>query len=150
VATLDIDLAIDYFVADACYVCSSGILERNLHHYRADHAGFAVPAKTNLETKRLLIVPREYDLLKNATPFGHFAANGETFDRAKFEEGSAGHLTLHIIYTWKRGNDPVHFDFQHHSVNVNNFDPASRPDEYDRAAQIKISKKIMRTFRRQR
>src|SRR5438105_10076871 len=61
--------------------------------------GFSVPAKTNLQAKRLAIVPGDYDLLKNAEGFGRFTANGVTFDRATTEEGSAGHLTLHIIYT---------------------------------------------------
>ena len=70
--------------------------------------GFVLEPKTNLRSKQLVIVPGDYDLLKNATPFGHFSAKGETFERAKFEEGSAGHLDLHVIYTWKRGNNFVH------------------------------------------
>ena len=109
--------------------------------------GFAVPANTNLKSKRLIIIPDEYDLVKNAAPFGHFVANGLTFERTKFEEGSAGHLTLHVIYTWKHGNSAIHFDFEHRSVNVMNFDSSARPAEYDRAAQIKITEQIMSTFK---
>ncbi len=107
--------------------------------------GFAVPAKTNLKDKRLIIVAGDYELLKSAEGFGHFTAGNVTFERTKFEEGSAGHLTLHIIYTWKTKN--LHFDFQNRSVNVNNFDPPNRPAEYNRNAQIKLTEQIMSTFR---
>lgn len=106
--------------------------------------GFAVPAKTNLESKQLFIIPGEYDMLKSAKPFGQFTANGVTFKRAKFEEGSAGHLDLHVIYTPAGKN--LHFDFNHHSVDVLNFDPSNRPAEYNRAAQIKFTEQIMSTF----
>jgi len=109
--------------------------------------GFALPRKTNLVSKWLLIVSGDYDLLKAATPFGHFKANSITFERARFDEGSAGHLTLHIIYSWKHGKSAIHFDFEHRSVNIYNFDPSQRPAEYDRAAQIKITEQIMSTFR---
>jgi hypothetical protein len=96
----------------------------------------------------LLIVSGDYDLLKAATPFGHFKANSIAFERAKFDEGSAGHLTLHIIYSWKHGKSAMHFDFEHRSVNIYNFDPPQRPAEYDRAVQIKITEQIMSTFRK--
>jgi hypothetical protein len=107
--------------------------------------GFAVPGKTNLENKSLLIVSGDYDMLKGAKQLGRFTADNVTFERTKFEEGSAGHLTLHIIYTWKRKK--LHFDFQLRSVNVNNFDPSNRPAEYDRDAQIKFTEQIISTFR---
>jgi len=107
---------------------------------------FALPPKTNLRSKQLVIVAGEYDLLKSATPFGHFSANGMTFDRAKLEEGSAGNVTLHVIYTWNRGNNALHFDFEHRSVNRANFDPSNRPAEYNRDAQIKPTEQIMITF----
>jgi len=94
---------------------------------------------------RGLSVPGDYDLLKSAEGFGRFTAGNVTFERAKFEEGSAGHLTLHIIYTWK--GKKLHFDFQLRSVNVNNFDPSNRPAEYNRDAQIKLTEQIMSTFR---
>lgn len=110
--------------------------------------GFVLEPKTNLRSKQLVIVPGDYDLLKNATPFGHFSAKGETFERAKFEEGSAGHLDLHVIYTWKRGNNVVHFDFEDRSVNVYNFDPGQRPAEYNRDEEIKITEQSMSTFRK--
>jgi hypothetical protein len=110
--------------------------------------GFALPRKTNLESKGLLIVSGDYDLQKAATPFGHFKANSIEFERGKFEEGSLGHLTLHIIYSWKNGKSAIHFDFEHRSVNPYNFDPPQRPAEYDRAAQIKITEQIMSTFRK--
>ena len=108
--------------------------------------GFAVPGKTNLESKQLIIVSGDYDLLRNATPFGKFSTNGVMFSRAKFEEGSAGHSDLHIVYTWKHGKNAVHFDFKYRSVNIGNFDPANRPVEYNRADQIKLTEQMMRTF----
>ena len=107
--------------------------------------GFAVLVRTNLKDKRLIIVPGDYDLLKSAESFGRFTAGNVTFERAKLEEGSAGHLTLHIVYTWKSKN--LHFDFELRSVNVNNFDPFNRPAEYNRDTQIKLTEQIMSTFR---
>jgi hypothetical protein len=107
--------------------------------------GFAVPAKTNLEKTELVVVSGDYDFLKSAEPFGQFTANGVRFTRAKVEDGSAGHLDLHIIYTPTGKN--IHFDFDLHSVDIYVFDPGQRPTEYDRAAQIKITEQIMSTFR---
>jgi hypothetical protein len=107
--------------------------------------GFTVPTKTNLEKKELIVVSGDYDFLKSAEPFGQFTANGVTFKRAKVEDGSAGHLDLHIIYTPAGKN--IHFDFDLRSVDIYVFDPGQRPTEYDRAAQIKITEQIMSTFR---
>jgi hypothetical protein len=129
----------------------AGLTQETAQNYlvgSVQFTGFALPPKTNLRSKQLLIVSGQYDLLKSAAPFSHFSANGITFERAKFEEGSAGHLTLHVIYTWKRGTNAVHFDFEHRSVNIYNFDPSQRPAEYDRAGQIKITEQIMRTFQK--
>jgi hypothetical protein len=109
--------------------------------------GFAVPAKTNLQAKQLIIVPGKYDIMESATAFGHLTADGVTFKRLKAEEGSAGHLTLHMLYAWKKGSKEIHFDFAHRSVDVGNFDPYNRPAEYNRSAQIKMTEQIMRTFR---
>jgi hypothetical protein len=106
--------------------------------------GFAVPAKTNLDKKALIIVSGHYDFLKSAKPFGQFTASGITFRRAKFEDGHAGGLDLHIIYTPAGKN--LHFDFDLSSVNVLNFDPPNRPAEYNHAAQIKFTEQIMSTF----
>jgi hypothetical protein len=108
---------------------------------------FAVPAKSNLQAKELIIVPGKYDMLQSATAFGHFTAGGVTFNLLKAEEGSAGHLTLHIIYTWKRGSQEMEFDFAHRSVNVANFDPSNRPKEYSQAGQVKLTEQIMSTFK---
>jgi hypothetical protein len=129
----------------------TGLTQETTQNYlvgSVQFTGFALPPKTNLRSKQLLIVSGQYDLVKSAAPFGHFSANRITFERAKFEEGSAGHLTLHVIYTWKRGTNAVHFDFEHRSVNIYNFDPPQRPAEYDRAAQIKITEQIMSTFQK--
>jgi len=129
----------------------AGLTQETAQNYVAgsvQFTGFALPPKTNLRSKPLLIIPGQYDVLKSATPFGAFSANGITFERARFEEGSAGHLTLHVIYTWKRAANAVHFDFEHRSVNIYNFDPPQRPAEYDRATQIKITEQIMSTFRK--
>jgi hypothetical protein len=129
----------------------TGLTQETAQNYVAgsvQFTGFALPPKTNLRSKQLLIVSGQYDLLKSAAPFGHCSANGITFERAKFDEGSAGHLTLHIIYSWKHGKSAIHFDFEHRSVNIYNFDPPQRPAEYDRAAQIKITEQIMSTFQK--
>jgi len=129
-------------------ICLPAGVKRAVADYPKDSikfTGFAVPTKTNLESKDLIIVPGDYDVLKSADPFGRFTVGSVTFERAKFEEGSAGHLTLHIIYTWKRKN--IHFDFEHLSVNVMNFDPPNRPAGYNRDAQIKLTERIMSTFR---
>jgi len=110
-------------------------------------SGFALQPNTNLRSKQLTIVPGEYDMLKSATPFGQFAVNSMTFERAKLEEGSAGHLTIHNIYTWKHNKTVVHFDFEDRSVNILNFDPGQRPTEYSRSEEVKISEQIMSMFR---
>lgn len=115
---------------------------------RVVFAGFAVPPGTNLEAKTLIIVSGSYDELQGATPAGRLAAGGETFQRVEVDEGSAGHSTLHVIYTWKNSGKTVHFDFTHLAVNPLVYDPAQRPATYDRAAQIKLTEEIMRTFAR--
>jgi hypothetical protein len=109
--------------------------------------GFAVPPKTNLTSKQLAIVPGEYDALKGAKAFGSFNVNSVTFERVKFDEGSAGHSTLHIVYTWNSSKGSVHFDFADRGVDVYNFDPPERPAEYNRATQITMTEQIMRSFR---
>ena len=81
-------------------------------------------------------------------PAGSLTADGVVFKRVKANEGSAGHSTLHVIYTWKKNGKVMHFDFTHYAVNVGNFDPPNRPAEYDQAAQIKMSEEIMSTFKR--
>ena len=109
----------------------AGVIKEETTGYPAGSvlfSGFALQPKTNLRSKQLLIVAGEYDL------------------RAQFEEGSAGHLTAHLIYTWKDGNTEVHFDFEDRSVNIYNFDPGQRPTEYNRQDEIKISEQIMSTF----
>jgi hypothetical protein len=115
---------------------------------RVVFGGFAVPAGTNLEAKTLIIVNGNYDELQGATPSGSVTVDGVVFQRVQADEGSAGHSTLHVIYTWKKGAKVVHFDFTHLAVNVLNFDPPNRPKEYDRAAQIKLTEEIMSTFKR--
>jgi hypothetical protein len=128
-------------------ICLPAGIKRAAADYPKDSivfTGFTVPPKTNLRSKSLLIISGDYDLLKDAKRFGHFTAGNVTFERGRFEEGSAGHLTLHIIYTWKSKN--LHFDFELRSVNIYNFDPAQRPAEYNRAAQIKMTEQIMSTF----
>jgi len=129
-------------------ICLPAGIKRAVADYPKDStlfSGFAVPVRTNLKDKRLIIVPGDYDLLKGAETFDRFTAGNVTFERAKLEEGSAGHLTLHIVYTWKSKN--LHFDFELRSVNVNNFDPSNRPAEYNRDTQIKLTEQIMSTFR---
>ncbi len=128
-------------------ICLPAEVKRAVADYPKDSivfTGFTVPPRTNLRSKRLLIISGDYDLLKSAKSFGRFTAGNVTFERGRFEEGSAGHLTLHIIYTWKSKN--LHFDFELRSVNIYNFDPAQRPAEYNRAVQIKIAEQIMSTF----
>lgn len=90
--------------AQGFHIClPAGVNKETAESYPAGSilfTGFALPAKTNLRSKQLVIVPAEYDALKGARPFGSFNVNGVTFRRVKFDEGSAGHSTLHIVYTW--------------------------------------------------
>lgn len=113
---------------------------------RVVFSGFAVPTGTNLESKTLVIAPGSYVDMQGAAAFGEFTAGGVTFKRARLDDGSAGHSTLHIVYTWKTDGQPVHFDFTHRSVNPGVFDPGKRPAQYDRAAQL--TEEIMGTFAR--
>jgi hypothetical protein len=110
--------------------------------------GFTVPSGTNLQAKGLIVVPGNYDMLQGATAAGSLTVDGVVLKRAQADEGSAGHSTLHVIYTWKEGSKVVHFDFTHRAVNVGNFDPPNRPQEYNRAAQLKLTEEIMSTFKR--
>jgi hypothetical protein len=110
--------------------------------------GLPVPAGTNLESKQLIIVSGMDDNMQGSTAFGHLTVDGVTFQRVKASDGSAGHSTLHVIYTWTHNGKTLHFDFAHRAVNVLVFDPPNRPAEYDQAAQVKISEEIMHTFRR--
>jgi hypothetical protein len=110
--------------------------------------GFAVPPGTNLQEKKLVVVTGNYDEMQGAKAAGSLTADGVVLKRVQLDEGSAGHSTLHVIYTWKNGAKNVHFDFTHRAVNVGNFDPPNRPAEYDRPAQIQITEEIMRTFKR--
>ena len=75
-------------------------------------------------------------------------ADGVTFTRTKELDGSAGHMTYVIIYTWTHGGKTLHFDFSLFTVNVNVYPPASRPAEFDFAKQVKYSEEIMKTFHR--
>jgi hypothetical protein len=109
--------------------------------------GFAVPAGTNLQAKTLIVATGNYDLLQGANSPSTFTANGVALHRVLADEGSAGHSTLHVIYTWKKNGHSVHFDFTHRAVNVGNFDPPNRPQEYNQAAQIKLTEEIMSTFK---
>ena len=111
-------------------------------------SGFPVPAGTTLESKKLYIVSGPYNELSAASPFGHLIAGGVTFQRAKFDEGSAGHFDLHIIYTWTMGSKQLHFDFVHHSVDPGVYPPGQQPPNYNQAAQIKLTEEIMDTFKR--
>ncbi len=113
---------------------------------RVVFTGFKVPAGTNLEEKQVIVAPGKYALLRGAKAEGGISANAVYLKRAIVEEGSAGHSTLHIIYTWTNKGKSVHFDCTLRSVNVGNFDPANRPREYDRAAAMKWSESIAGSF----
>jgi len=130
----------------------AGVQQSNASGYPAGtviFTGFAVPAGTNLESKKLLIVPGAYsDIISSATAFGHFTADGVTFKRTKFGDGSAGHMDIHIIYTWTNGSKKLNFDFDLHSVNPGVYDPSNRPAEYNLNAQVKNTEEIMSTFKR--
>ena len=115
---------------------------------RLTFSGFPAPQGTNLQQKSLVVVSGSYDMLQGATPAGTLTADGVVFKRVRTDEGSAGHSTLHVIYTWQKAGKALHFDFTHYAVNVGNFDPPNRPPEYDKAAQIKLSEEIMSTFMR--
>ena len=110
--------------------------------------GFPVPKGTNLVAMSLVIATGKYDGLTGARPAGSLAVGDVVFQRSQVEGGSIGHSTLHVIYTWRTQGRVLYFDFVHAAVNLPIYDPADRPREYDRAAQIKISEEIMRTFRK--
>ncbi len=110
--------------------------------------GFPVPPGTNLEQKRLAIVLGTDPDMQDATPDGHFTADGVTFRRDNAGEGSAGHLTQYIVYTWKHGGKKIHFDFSLYSVNVEVYPPSSRPAQFDLAAQKQSIEDVMKTFHR--
>jgi hypothetical protein len=140
-----------FHYADAAHhfsLCLPAGLTKTATNTSVTFTGFAVPAGTNLEAKTLVIVSGSYDFLQGATAAGSITADGVVLHRVQLDDGSAGHSTLHVIYTWKQGAKAVHFDFTHRAVNVGNFDPPNRPLEYDRAAQIKITEEIMSTFKR--
>jgi hypothetical protein len=111
-------------------------------------SGFAVAKETNLKNKTLIIVPGNYQTIKDAAPLPDLTTNGVTFKRVKAEEGGAGHLVVHIIYTPEEGMKKVHFDFALRSVNVENFDSSDRPKKYSQAAQMRFTEEIMSTFKR--
>ena len=110
--------------------------------------GFSVPSGTNLESKQLLVIPAEDPNMQGATAFGHLSVAGVNFQRVQADDGSAGHSTKHIVYTWKQGSKQVHFDFALRAVNPDVFDPAHRPQQYNVAAQVKLTEDIMRTFQK--
>jgi hypothetical protein len=110
--------------------------------------GFAVPPGTNLEQKRLIIVPGTDPNMQGATPYGHFTADGVTFTRSQELDGSAGHMTTNIIYTWTQGGNTLDFDFSLYAVNPGVYPPSEQPAEYDLAAQVRFTEKIMGTFHR--
>jgi hypothetical protein len=110
--------------------------------------GFAVPKGTNLVTKRLIIVPGTDPDMQAGTADGSFVSDGVTFARMQAGDGSAGHLTQFIIYTWTHGGQTFHFDFSLYSANVNDFPASSRPLEFDLPAQVKFTEEVMKTFRR--
>jgi hypothetical protein len=69
-------------------ICLPADVKRAVADYPKDSTvftGFAVPTKTNLKNKSLIIVPGDYDLLKSAKGFGRFTMGNVTFERAKFE-----------------------------------------------------------------
>ncbi len=108
--------------------------------------GFALPTGTNLQDKKLVFIPGTDPDVVSGTASGHLTAGGVTFKRVKFDEGSAGHSTLHIIYTGKHAGKTLNFDFTHYAANVLNFPPQNRPHEYNRAHQLHLSEEIMHTF----
>jgi hypothetical protein len=110
--------------------------------------GFAVPAGTNLVSKRLIIVPGTDPDMQAGTADGHFTAGGVTFSRMQAGDGSAGHLTQFIIYTWTHGGKTLHFDFSLYSEDVNVFPPSSRPAQFNFAKQYKFTEEVMKTFHR--
>ena len=109
--------------------------------------GFAVPAGTNLVTKKLIIVPGTDPDMQAGTANGTFVADGVTFTRMNAGDGSAGHLTQYIIYTWTHGGKTLHFDFSLFSANVNDFPASTRPAQFDLPAQVKFTEEVMKTFR---
>lgn len=127
-------------------LCLPNGLKKTEANSMTTFTGFTVPAGTNLQSKSLIVVSGNYDMLAGARPSGSVTADGVTLKRVLLDDGSAGHSTLHVIYTWQKPNSrPVHFDCTHRAVNPAIVDP--RPAAYDQAAQIKLSEEIMSTFK---
>jgi hypothetical protein len=110
--------------------------------------GFPVPAGTNLDSKRLIIVPGKDPDMQDITPNGHLTVDGVDFKRATGGEGSAGHLTQYIFYTWKQNGHKLDFEFSLYSANVLDYPPATRPAQFDYPAQVQSIQDIMETFHR--
>ncbi len=109
--------------------------------------GFSVPAGTNLVTKKLIIVSGTDSNLQAATGWGHLTADGVTFQRMTAGDGSAGHMTTYLSYTWTQPSQTLHFDFQLYAVNPLVYPPATRPTVYDLSAQQAYANEVMHTFR---
>jgi hypothetical protein len=110
--------------------------------------GFGVPAGTNLVSKQLIIIPGADPNLQGATASGTFKAGNVTFQRSTAEEGAAGHSIQYVIYSSAQGGKTLSFEFVLNSTNRSNYPPASRPAQFDYAAQVKSTEEIMKTFRR--
>jgi hypothetical protein len=110
--------------------------------------GFSVPAGTNLQSKKLIIVSGTDSNLQAATGWGHLTADGVTFKRMTAGDGSAGHMTTYLSYTWTEPSQVLHFDFQLYAVNPMVYPPATRPEEYNLGAQRAYANEVMDTFRK--
>jgi len=108
--------------------------------------GFPVPAGTNLESKRLIIVPGTDPDMQDITADGHLTVDGVNFKRATGGEGSAGHVTQYIFYTWKHNGQKLHFEFSLYSANVLVYPPSTRPAQFNYPAQVQSIQEIMENF----
>ncbi len=102
-------------------------------------AGFAVPPGTNLESKELTVYQSRYPGDLGSISLGTYVAHKVKYLCTKKYERSAGYVTMHVIYS---GEGPT-FDFAHRASVAHGRYRA----KYDEAAQIRLTRIIMHTYR---
>ena len=102
--------------------------------------GFAVPPGTNLEAKTLTVHLDRYPGDLGSTSLGSFVFHKVKYLCTEKYERDAGHVTMHVIYS---GEGPT-FDFAHRATTQH----GRRLAKYDEAAQVRLTRIIMGTYRK--
>ncbi|MCF7890066.1 hypothetical protein K9M78_02495 [Candidatus Bipolaricaulota bacterium] len=118
-------------------------------HQRKVRVDLPVTGETLLQEKFFLVKvekvsERNPDTTPGEEPGKEVSINDRTFDKKEFEEGAAGHLYEHTIYSTVEGNSRFVLDFVLHSINPGVFD--SPPPDFDRS-QANVFSGIASTFR---